>query len=179
MTAGRPAKYKDSKQLSKAIDHYFNSITITEPVFKDIVVGYEDEEQKKPIYDKIPALNNAKEQIIRTTYIDIPSITGLCQHLGISRETWNNYESKGELLDTIKMAKERIEKYNVEQLYRKDQVTGIIFNLKNNFGWVDKQEIEQVGQVQPLINVNVLQLQDGELKQLEQLLSKALPEPEL
>jgi hypothetical protein len=29
-----------------------------------------------------------------------------------------------------------------EKLYRKEQVTGIIFNLKNNFDWKDKSEVD-------------------------------------
>ena len=54
----------------------------------------------------------------------------------------SDYENKSDYSDTIKVAKQRIEKYNAEQLYRTTQVTGIIFNLKNNFDWKDKREVE-------------------------------------
>ena len=37
------------------------------------------------------------------------------------------------------------ENYLEEILLSQGKPTGVIFNLKNNFGWVDKQEIE-VGQ---------------------------------
>lgn len=139
---GRPRKLESAEELEKAIQHYFDSITKTEPVFDTIITGYKDEEQKKPIYKKIPALNNAGEQIERTEYFKIPTITGLCLHIGITKETWRQYGQLEEFSDPIKKAKTVIEQYNEEQLYRKDQVTGIIFNLKNNFGWKDKQEVD-------------------------------------
>lgn len=140
---GRPRKIKSAKQLNKSIEHYFDSITKTEMAYNSVIVGFEDEEEKRPIYEQQPVLNNAGEQIKNTRYFDVPSITGLCQHIGITRETWRQYEKIEQFSDSIKKAKDRIEKYNIDQLYRKDQVTGIIFNLKNNFGWVDKQEIDQ------------------------------------
>lgn len=140
---GRPRKFKSVIELEKAIQYYFDSITKTELAFNTIVSGYEDEEKKKPIYEKVPVLNNAGEQVTNTTYFEIPSITGLCLHIGTTRETWKQYESLKGFSDSIKRAKTWIEKYNVEQLYRRDQVTGIIFNLKNNFDWKDKQEIEE------------------------------------
>ena len=31
--------------------------------------------------------------------------------------------------------------------------TGVIFNLKNNFGWKDKQEIEQNGEMNNTVTV--------------------------
>jgi hypothetical protein len=139
---GRPPKFNSADEFNKKIKHYFDTITKTDLAFRSVVVGYEDEEQKKPIYEQQPVLNNAGEQVSYTTYFEIPSITGLCQHVGITRDTWKAYESREEFIDSIKKAKDKIEKYNIEQLYRKDQVTGIIFNLKNNFGWADKQEIE-------------------------------------
>ena len=48
-----------------------------------------------------------------------------------------------EFSNTIKSAKAKIECFNEEQLYNKDVPTsGVIFNLKNNYHWQDKQEIE-------------------------------------
>ena len=52
-----------------------------------------------------------------------------------------------EFSNTIKKAKQIIEKYNAEQLYRKEQVTGSIFSRKNNIDWKDKSEVDN--------NVNV------------------------
>lgn len=142
---GRPRKFKSAKELDKAIRYYFDSITKTEPAFESVLVGYKDEEEKEPIYEKVPVLNNAGEQISRTSYFEIPTISGLCLHIGMTRETWRQYETQEEFSYSIKKAKTIIEQYNEEQLYRRDQVTGIIFNLKNNFNWKDKQEVEHNG----------------------------------
>ncbi|KPU43022.1 hypothetical protein OXPF_34540 [Oxobacter pfennigii] len=153
MPAGRPRKYKTAKAIEKAIEYYFDSITKTELAFENILTGYEDEEKTKPIYNKIPLLNNAGEQIKTTIYFENPSILGMCAHMGIDRATLLRYEQEQEYCNTIKKAKEKIEKYLEEKLYRHEQVTGIIFNLKNNFGWKDKTEVEQ--NISGDINVNI------------------------
>ena len=71
------------------------------------------------------------------------TVSGLAYSLGTNRQTLLNYEERGEFLDTIKSAKAKIERFNEEMLYNKDvSTTGVIFNLKNNYGWKDKQEIE-------------------------------------
>lgn len=71
------------------------------------------------------------------------TVSGLAYALDTNRQTLLNYEEKEEFFDTIKKAKAKIEVYNEEMLYNKEvPTTGIIFNLKNNYGWKDKQEIE-------------------------------------
>ena len=71
------------------------------------------------------------------------TVSGLAYALGTNRQTLINYEDKKEFVDTIKSAKAKIERFNEEMLYSKDvSTTGVIFNLKNNYGWKDKQEIE-------------------------------------
>lgn len=67
------------------------------------------------------------------------TITGLCIALDICRDTLCEYAKKEEFSDTIKKAKLRVENYLEKHLIT-DGGTGIIFNLKNNFGWKDKQE---------------------------------------
>jgi hypothetical protein len=71
------------------------------------------------------------------------TITGLCLYLDIDRSTLLRYEEKEEYCNTIKRAKNKIENY-VEENSLKGLLnpTVSIFNLKNNFGWKDKQEIE-------------------------------------
>jgi hypothetical protein len=66
----------------------------------------------------------------------------------------NYYQDKPEFSHTIKRAKLRIEDALEQRLARAASVTGIIFNLKNNFGWKDAQEhtvvTEEDGERKPL-----------------------------
>jgi hypothetical protein len=75
-----------------------------------------------------------------------PTITGLALYLGFeSRQSFYDYEKKGEFSYTIKKARLRVE--NVyEQNLHSNNPSGSIFALKN-FGWTDKQEIEHSGPI--------------------------------
>ena len=138
--AGRPKKFDADEELRIKTQNYFDSITRTFPAF-DMEFDHLDDEGKE-VFKRVPRLNNAGEQVYITEYFERPSILGLCAHLGITRDTLLEYEAQEEFSDTVKRAKSRIEQYLEEQLYRKDQVVGLIFNLKNNFGWKDKTEVE-------------------------------------
>lgn len=70
-----------------------------------------------------------------------PTVSGLALWLDVDRKTITNYEGKPEFFPTIKRSKQRIENYLEMSLYG-NGVAGVIFNLKNNFGWKDKQEIQ-------------------------------------
>lgn len=90
-----------------------------------------------------PKYNTPEEmQAVIDGYFDThdkPTVTGLCLALDLpDRQSLLYYQhEKPEFLDTIKRAKMRIAEYIEEGLYRPTQVTGLIFNLKNNFGWKD------------------------------------------
>lgn len=73
------------------------------------------------------------------------TITGLGLALDMSRQDLINYSKKEKFFDTIKRAKMRVENYLEERLINDSSATGIIFNLKNNYGWKDKQENVNVG----------------------------------
>ena len=71
------------------------------------------------------------------------TITGLALALDTYREVLLDYQERDEFSDTIKKAKQRIENFAEKKLYDKDvPTTGVIFNLKNNYGWVDRQEVD-------------------------------------
>lgn len=71
------------------------------------------------------------------------TISGLAYALDTNRQTLLDYQEQDKFSDTIKRAKARIERFNEELLFSKDVPTvGVIFNLKNNYNWKDKQEIE-------------------------------------
>ena len=73
-----------------------------------------------------------------------PTMAGLAYHLGMDRRSLLNYSKKEEFFPSIKRAKDRVEAALEANLYN-NSVTGTIFNLKNNFGWVDKTEQERYG----------------------------------
>lgn len=77
------------------------------------------------------------------------TISGLAVALDTNRQTLLNYEKKGEFFDTIKKAKAKIEAWTEEQLFSGKAVAGVIFNLKNNYRWVDK--IENTNTHEPLV----------------------------
>jgi hypothetical protein len=72
--------------------------------------------------------------------------TGLALHLGFSsRDSLNDYKKKDGFSDSVKKALLRIESIYEANLFYKNPA-GAIFALKN-FGWKDKQEVEQSGGV--------------------------------
>ena len=88
----------------------------------------------------------------------VVSVTGLALYLDTSRETLLDYQEKPEFSDAIKKAKLRCENWVEEgALSNKVNATSAIFNLKNNFGWKDKQEMEHSGGVQ----INIVRYDDN------------------
>lgn len=71
----------------------------------------------------------------------LPTMAGLALSLDVDRRTIVNYSHNEEYFPTIRKAKAKIEAFIETRLYG-NNVTGCIFNLKNNFDWKDKQEIE-------------------------------------
>ena len=74
-----------------------------------------------------------------------PTITGLALALDTTRQTFIDYEGRDAFTDTIKKAKLRCENYAEIQLFRGRNVAGVIFNMKNNYGWKDKRQHEHDG----------------------------------
>lgn len=90
------------------------------------------------------------------------TITGLALALDLDRKSINNYAKDSEFFPTIKKAKLKVENYLEKRLINDSSATGIIFNLKNNYGWSDKQEIQHSGN----INNPFAELSTEELRQL-------------
>lgn len=70
------------------------------------------------------------------------TMSGLAYHLGIDRATLVRYGDRDLFANLIKKAKSRVESYLEEHLYRLGNNSGIIFNLKNNYGWRDTVEVK-------------------------------------
>lgn len=74
----------------------------------------------------------------------VPSIVGISLHLGFcDKFSFSHYANYGiEFSKTVEKARMRIEQDRIERLNDKGKFSpGTIFDLKNNYGWVDKQEI--------------------------------------
>ena len=75
-----------------------------------------------------------------------PTVSGLAYALNLSRQGLLEYQGKEAFSDTIKRAKQRVHMTLEQKLYG-NSVTGLIFNLKNNFGWKDATETTHAGSV--------------------------------
>ncbi len=76
------------------------------------------------------------------------TMSGLAQALGMSRKTLVNYEKKELFYSLIKNAKQIVETQLEEKVIdKKEYCLGQIFNLKNNYGWKDQQEIKTTNEV--------------------------------
>lgn len=112
----------------------------------------QDEKNKggRPLkYETVEELDNAVESYFEKCDREHEpyTITGLALALDVDRRTLTNYSNKEEFFPTIKKAKLRVENYLEKRLIKDTSTTGIIFNLKNNFEWKDKQEIEHSGAI--------------------------------
>jgi hypothetical protein len=113
---GRPPHVETPEQMQMAIDAYFDRC---DGATKEI----------------------AKTGRKVTIAAPLPyTMTGLAIALGFeSRTSLVDYKKRGKFSNTIKKARLRVEE-SVEQRILTSQgiVAGVIFNAKNNFGWVDK-----------------------------------------
>ena len=76
------------------------------------------------------------------------TMQGLANALGMERHGLLNYADRDEFYATVKNARDIVTSEIEEKLLKSGQPTvGCIFWLKNNAGWVDKQEIETTSRV--------------------------------
>lgn len=85
--------------------------------------------------------NTEAYMMINGDEIFAPTMSGLAYHLNMDRKSLLNYSKKDEFFPTIKKARSRIAAALEQRLYG-TAVTGIIFNLKNNFDWKDQTHVE-------------------------------------
>ncbi len=109
---GQPLKFKTVQELEDKIESFFTSDDA-------YIINFKDRKEEK---------------------IFAPTMSGLALHLDVDRKTITNYSNKEEYFPAIKRARSRIESHLEKKLYG-NNVTGLIFNLKNNFDWKDKSEV--------------------------------------
>lgn len=125
---------------------------------------------RPPKFESPEILENKIEEFFKMCADEkrIPTFTGLAYFLGTTRKTLREYENsdKSGFLKSIdddtkvkykhilRKAKARIEAEYEQLLFKGNSVIGAIFTLKNNFGWVDKQEVEQTNKT---IEVNLVE----------------------
>jgi hypothetical protein len=126
------------------------------PKKKGQPMAYEDSEQLSIAIDNY--FTYCDEQEPREPY----TMSGLAYFLGISRITLLNYEKlyqdKGDYFVAIKKARQRVE-YDVERrMANGTPATGLIFNLKNNFGWKDQQQLDVTSNGQTVFDGEALRV---------------------
>ena len=135
---GRPLKFKTPEELDEKIQAYFESC-FEEEWFDEV---YRDEFGNRELTEgkikKVPVRKKKQTEPF--------TITGLAVALDTDRKTLINYEKRDEFFHTIKKAKTFIENYTEKRLYG-NNVAGVIFSLKNNYGWKEKTELEHSGSI--------------------------------
>lgn len=120
---GRPRKWSSPKKMEEAIEEYFESC------------------EGMPVYDSDGELLVFKGSII---YKDRkpPTVSGLAYYLGFqSTQSLFDYQKEEKFSAIITRAKLRIESYLEERLMDRDGQRGAEFNLRCNYGWNDKKEM--------------------------------------
>lgn len=156
---GRPLNFETVEELKERIEAYFNDCLPHPEEYisykyhqKSVRKKVRDPKTGKSVTKTVKEDDFSKEPYTETKWRisepKIPTVTGLAVFLNTSRQTLLEYEGevkgreKGEeFADTIKKAKDLIE-HQWEKMLQGNNVTGVIFNLKNNFDWKDKKEQE-------------------------------------
>lgn len=116
---GRPRKYENPEQMEEIITEYFNECL---------------EKGEYPTVSMMAfRLNMSRQDLLR-------------YEGRVEGEQFKNCsdEMRDSFRDTIKRAKQYIEGcYETKLINGTTTPIGTIFTLKNNYNWVDKQEIEQ------------------------------------
>jgi hypothetical protein len=127
---GRPKLFTSVEEMQKKIDEYFAYCD------NRVVQGYD---------------NKTNEQF---AYVSPEPYTmsGLAYYLGMDRRSLINYKNDQEFFPTIKAARDRVEMDIDRRLNDKGTFTpGLIFNLKNNFGWKDQTQQDITSGGKPIL----------------------------
>jgi len=116
-------------------------------------------------YETVEQLESAIEAYFEDAESrEVPyTVEGLAVACGVDRRTILNYEKTDEFFPTIKEAKDKVlqhlQEYAIKGKYNSAMT---IFNLKNNYGFVDKKEVETSGKTDTELTVNIVEDRQGE-----------------
>jgi hypothetical protein len=125
-----PFKFNNVTELQTECNAYFAHC---DPHIGEITTLVTDKDTKEQVVKKVKIISQQRPY----------TISGLAEWLGTTRRTLLDYEQRfpeSEITHTIKAAKAKCERYAEEQLFFGGNATGVIFNLKNNYSWVDRTE---------------------------------------
>lgn len=171
---GRPLKFQSLIELQTMIDAYFydcdpHPVEVTRYKWHEIEETYEVTVRGKQVEKTRMVTDHSQKPETYTEFTlsdrESYSITGLALALDTNRLTLLNYEDgtylkteddedydpeenalMTEFINTIKRAKAKIE-HDVQRRLESNAVVGTIFNLKNNFTWIDRQETDGTQEV--------------------------------
>lgn len=128
--------------LQKAVEAYFRSISRHVTIRETYSTGEKDKDGHMILAER-DVLNDDGEPIRRLEYLVPPTVGGLCDFLRIHRSTWAEYAQDEKLEPICRMAKERMLRWNEEQLLTRSgkDVKGIQFNLEANYDYRGKMDI--------------------------------------
>lgn len=125
--------YRSGKKLEEAVERYFRSISRTVPAVERRESGEKDSDGKK-IFLEFPILNDDGEEIRYREYVIPPTVWGLCDHLGITRETWESWsdaEKFPQYHGAVQRARTLLQEWSQRSLLTKKDVRGLIYVLQN------------------------------------------------
>lgn len=161
MPLGRPLKFETPEMLQQMIDSYFADC---DPHMEEVTEWVDARDSKGQLKKDKHGMNYLVEVTHKVMTRQKPyTITGLALFLGTSRETLSEYSERPDYVDSIKGALVKCEAYAEQMLFTAPNVTGSIFNLKNNYGWKDRTEVESN-------NTHKIQLKDKSDEELDAII---------
>jgi hypothetical protein len=126
---GMPKKFQTPEELETLINAYFADCDPHIEIMTVLVTDKKTKQQKRETREIIT---------LQKPY----TISGLARACGTTRRTLLDYEklADDDFSPLIKEAKARCEEFAEHHLFTGNNATGVIFNLKNNYGWIDRSE---------------------------------------
>lgn len=139
---GQPRSWKTTAQLQKDMDAYFASCFeeqwVDQPIRNEETGQAEKDDKGNYIMKPVKVITQVKPF----------TVTGMCVFLNVHKDTLLVYE-RGEYdtetdkySDIVKAAKLKVESQLEEKLHYDVRHTGLIFVLKNKFGWKDQKAVD-------------------------------------